>query len=120
MECAQTGKELVVKPKSLSPEDEEPLSKGHFTPGCGLMLEEEGKPYPVQFVCFAGKHTHYKHTHVKHTHIDSEMCIILLTLDEKHKKKGEQKKQEERDDKREDVKQREVSRKRMHLPSTSS
>ena len=33
VKCAQTGKELVVKPKSLSQEDEEPLSKGHFTPG---------------------------------------------------------------------------------------
>ena len=30
------------------------------------------------------------------------MCIILLTLDEKCKKKGEQKKQEQRDDKREE------------------
>ena len=56
------------------------------------MLEEEGKSYPVQFVCYAGKHTH----------IHSEMCIILLTLDEKRKKKSGQKKQEQRDDKREE------------------
>ena len=116
MKCAQTGKELVVKPKSLSPEDEEPLSKGHFTPGCGLMLEEEGKPYPVQFVCFAGKHTHYKHTHAKHTHIHSEMCIILLTLDEKRKKKGEQKKKEQRDDKREERREAKRGQQKENAP----
>ena len=71
------------------------------------MLEEEGKSYPVQFVCYAGKHTH----------IHSEMCIILLTLDEKRKKKSRQKsKNREMTKGKKDMKQREVSRKKMHLP----
>ena len=54
VKCAQTGKHLTVKPGDLSPDSDEPLSRRHFSPGFGLMLEEGGKPYPVQFVCFAG------------------------------------------------------------------
>ena len=54
VKCAQTGKNLTVKPTDLSPEDDEPLSGNHFLPGCGLMLDECGKQYPFRFICFAG------------------------------------------------------------------
>ena len=49
-ECGQTGKEITVKPSHLAPEDDGHLSKCHFVPGHGLMLEEGSKSYPVQFV----------------------------------------------------------------------
>ena len=54
VKCVQTGKNLTVKPTDLSPEDDEPLSRKPFISGCGLMLDECGKQYPVQFICFAG------------------------------------------------------------------
>ena len=54
VKCAQTGKNLIVKPTDLSPEDDEPLSGKHFISGCGIMLDECHKQYPVQFICFAG------------------------------------------------------------------
>ena len=57
IKCSQTGKTLTVKPMDLYPDSDEPLSSSHLVPGCGLMLNEGGKHYPVQFICFAGMST---------------------------------------------------------------
>ncbi len=55
VKCAQTGKEIDVKSGDLYPEGEEQRSKAHLTPGSALLLEEDGKPYPVQFCCYKTK-----------------------------------------------------------------
>lgn len=38
VKCLQTGKEIVVKPSHLAPEDNGHLSMRHFVPGHGLMF----------------------------------------------------------------------------------
>lgn len=58
VKCSQTNKKLTAKPMDLHPDSDEPLSRSHLVPGCRLMLDESGKHYPVQFVCFAGMSMH--------------------------------------------------------------
>ena len=54
VKCSQTGKELVVKARRLSRGDGQPLTKSDFICGSSLMLQENEKDYPVQFVGFPG------------------------------------------------------------------
>lgn len=49
-------KRATCKSQDLYPEGDELLSKAHLTPGRALMLEENGKAYPVQFVSYSGNY----------------------------------------------------------------
>ena len=54
VKCCQTGKQHCVKLLDLSREDLIPLSEQDLTKGTSLMLEHQGKSYPVTFLKFKG------------------------------------------------------------------
>lgn len=54
VQCSQTGKQHTVKVKTLSKENGDPIASGDLTKGNTLLMDFKGKPYPAQFVKFAG------------------------------------------------------------------
>ena len=54
LKCCQNGKTLTAEIKDLSREDGFPLSTQDFKQGAQLLVQHQGKFYPVEFVSFKG------------------------------------------------------------------
>ncbi len=54
VQCSQTGKEHTVKVKSLTTDSCDPVMEEDLKKGNSLIMEFQGKPYPVQFIRKAG------------------------------------------------------------------
>ncbi len=55
VKCSQTGEQHVVKLKELSKGDGQPIMDDDLHEGSSLLIEEDHKFYPVEFVKFNGQ-----------------------------------------------------------------
>lgn len=55
MKCSQTGKKIRTQVQYITKSDMSPLVEADFKKGSKLVVDINGKPYPVEFVEFIGK-----------------------------------------------------------------
>ena len=54
VKCSQTGRKIKSKVEDISRKDMSPLTSSDLKKGSSLMVEMNGKSYPVEFIEFAG------------------------------------------------------------------
>ena len=54
VKCSQTGRKIKTKVQNITKNDMSPIVIDDFKKGSSLLVEVNGKPYPVEFMAFMG------------------------------------------------------------------